>query len=118
MFTVTGPSAVIATVSELKARMKETIAATRRGPVYLVRDGQPVAGIISMEMMAVLEEALEDQRLARIAGARLTALRRGEDELLDADEFWPAADASRDESPPARAVSEPGGRPRRKRAAG
>lgn len=93
MFTVTGPTAVIATVSELKTKMKETLGATRRGPVYLVRDGQPVAGIISMEMMAVLEEALEERRMARVAGARLEAIRQSEDELLDEDAFWAEVDA-------------------------
>ena len=93
MFTVTGPTAVIATVSELKTRMKETLGAVHRAPVYLVRDGQPVAGIVSMEMMAVLEEALEDRRMDRVAGGRLEAIRRGEDNLLDEDAFWGEVDA-------------------------
>lgn len=93
MFTVTGPTALIATVSELKTKTKQTIGAAQRGPVYLVRDGQPVAGIINMEMMAVLEEALEDRRMARVASVRLDAIRQGEDELLDEDAFWAEVDA-------------------------
>lgn len=93
MFAISGPQAVIATVSELKAKTKETLDAARQSPVYLVRDGQPVAGIISMEMMAVLEEALEDRRLARIAAARLDSIRSGEDTLLEEDEFWDAVEA-------------------------
>ncbi len=92
MFTVTGPTAVIATVSELKTRTKQTLEAAHRGPVYLVRDGQPVAGIINMEMMAVLEEALEDRRMARVAGVRLEAIRLGKHELLDEDAFWAEVD--------------------------
>ncbi len=93
MFTVTGPSAVIATVSELKMKTKETVGAAQHGPVYLVRDGKPVAGIISMEMMAILEEALEDRRMARLADARLEAIRQGEDDLLGEDAFWTEIDA-------------------------
>lgn len=96
MFQVFGPLAVIATVSELKTRMKETLNAARRAPVYLVRDGQPVAGIVSMEMMSVLEEALEDRRLARVAGERLDAIRSREDALLDEDAFWTAVEARRE----------------------
>lgn len=93
MFTVAGPTAIIATVSELKTKTKETVGASQRGPVYLVRDGQPVAGLINMEMMAVLEEALEDRRMARVAGARLQAIRSGEETLLEEDEFWAEVDA-------------------------
>lgn len=96
MFTVTGPTAVIATVSELKTKMKETLGAARRGPVYLMRDGQPVAGIINMEMMAVLEEALEDRRMARVAGARLKAIQQGDENLMGEAEFWAEVDARRD----------------------
>lgn len=93
MFTVTGPTAVIATVSELKTKMKETLGAARRGPVYLMRDGQPVAGIINMEMMAVLEEALEDRRMARVASARLEAIQQGDEGLMGEDDFWAEVDA-------------------------
>jgi len=84
---------VIATVSELKTKMKETLGAAQRGPVYLMRDGQPVAGIINMEMMAVLEEALEDRRMARVAGARLEAIQQRDEGLIDEDDFWAEADA-------------------------
>jgi len=76
MFTVTGPSAVIATVSELKAKTRETVGAAQRSPVYLVRGGKPVGGIVNMEMMALLEEALEDQRMARVAATRFDAGRQ------------------------------------------
>jgi PHD/YefM family antitoxin component YafN of YafNO toxin-antitoxin module len=91
MFAVIGPSAVIATVSELKTKMKETLMAAERSPVYLVRDGQAVAGIISMDMMAVLQEALEDRRIAQIASGRLDAIQGGEDALIDEDAFWAKA---------------------------
>lgn len=109
MFTVTGPTAVIATVSELKTKTKETLGAVQRGPVYVVRDGQPVAGIISMDMMAVLEEALEDRRMARVAGARLQATQSGDEALVDEGAFWAEVDA--------RGTGH-GTRPTRKRAAG
>ena len=93
MFTVTGPSAVIATVSELKTKTKETLGAAQVSPVYIVRDGKPVGGIVNMEMMALLHEALDDQRMGKVAATRLEAVRRGEDQLLDEDEFWTAVDA-------------------------
>ena len=95
MFKVSGPTTVIATVTELKTKTKETVGAVQHGPVYIVRDGKPVAGLINMEMMAMLEEALEDRRLSRIAGARLDAIHQGDDDLLDEDAFWNAADARR-----------------------
>jgi prevent-host-death family protein len=109
MFSVRGP-AVIATVSELKAKTKESLGAASRGPVYVVRDGQPVAGIVSIEMMAVLEEALEDRRLAGIAAKRMNSIRSGEDTLLEEGEFWNAVEA-RQTAPGVR-------RPGRKTAAG
>src|SRR5437016_4207612 len=95
MFVVSGPRAGVATVGDLKSRLKETLDAAQDMPVYVVRDGKPVAGIVGMELMAVLEEALEDRRLAAVAGRRLNAIREGDDALIDEDTFWAAVEAKR-----------------------
>ncbi len=91
MFEIKG-SAVVATMGDLKNRSRETIEKAQEKPVYLVRDGEPVGGIVSMAMLEVLQEALEDRYLARVAQNRLDAIRQGKAGLLDEEEFWARAD--------------------------
>lgn len=68
-------------------------ALAREHRVYVTKDGQPIGGIVSVAMMAVLEETLEDRRMAQVAGRRLKSVRSGDDDLLEADEFFAQADA-------------------------
>jgi PHD/YefM family antitoxin component YafN of YafNO toxin-antitoxin module len=92
MFETRG-SAAFATMGDLKARAKETIEKAQEKPVYLLRDGAPVAGIVSIEMLELLQDILEDRYLSEVAQQRLQAVRDGVDDLLDEEEFWARADA-------------------------
>jgi hypothetical protein len=82
-----------ATMADLQNRQRETLEATAHARIYLLNDGQPVAGLVNLRMMKLLEEVLGDRALARLVAPRLTALERGDDELLDEDAFFAAADA-------------------------
>jgi PHD/YefM family antitoxin component YafN of YafNO toxin-antitoxin module len=93
MFETRG-SAAFATMSELKSRAKQTIEKAQERPVYLLRDGQPVGGIVSMEMLELLLDVLEDRYISDLAQERLQSLRDGTDAQLDEDEFWARADAA------------------------
>jgi len=92
MFETRG-SAAFATMGDLKNRLRETIEKAKDRPVFLLRDGEPVGGLVSMQMMEILQEALEDLYIADVARKRLDAARAGRDELLDEEEFWTEADA-------------------------
>jgi PHD/YefM family antitoxin component YafN of YafNO toxin-antitoxin module len=90
MFETRG-AAAFATMGDLKNRLRETIEKAKERPVYLLRDGEPVGGLVSMQMMEILQEALEDLYIADVARKRLEAVRTGKEELLDEDEFWAEA---------------------------
>jgi hypothetical protein len=62
-------------------------------PVYLLRAGEPVGGIVSIEMLELLQDVLEDRYISDAAQQRLQQLRDGTEELLDEDDFWARADA-------------------------
>lgn len=92
MFETRG-SAAFATMGDLKTRAKQTIEKAQEKPVYLLRDGEPVGGLVSIDMLELLQDVLEDRYISDVAQQRLEAIREGSDELLDADEFWAQADA-------------------------
>lgn len=92
MFETRG-SAAFATMSELKNHAKQTIEKAQERPVYLLRDGEPVGAIVSIEMLEMLQDVLEDRYIADVARKRLQSLRDATDDLLDEDEFWARADA-------------------------
>ena len=92
MFETRG-SAAFATMGDLKTRAKQTIEKAQEKPVYLLRDGEPVGGIVSIEMVELLQDVLEDRYISDVAHQRLQALRDGDDELLDEGAFWAQADA-------------------------
>lgn len=91
MFETRG-SAAFATMGDLKTRARQTIQKAQEKPVYLLRDGEPVGGIVSIDMIELLQDVLEDRYISDVAQQRLEAIRDGSDELLDADEFWAQAD--------------------------
>ncbi len=62
--------------------------------MYLLRDGEPIGGIVSLEMLELLQDVLEDRYISSIGEQRLQSIREGEDNLLDADDFWARADAA------------------------
>ena len=82
VFTV-GAESRVTTVSELKKDTKKTLEASREAPVYVLKGGKPVAALISMEMVEILNEAREDRRLRLDQlHRRAKPLRRDEGEAL------------------------------------
>lgn len=92
MFETRG-SAAFATRGDLKMRARQTIEKAQEKPVYLLRDGEPVGGIVSLRMMEFMNDMLEEQYISRVSEQRLQAIRNEDDELLDEEEFWALADA-------------------------
>ena len=93
MLVINAPGAAVATTTEVKRDIPGTFALAKERRVYVTKDGQPIGGIVSVAMMAVLEETLEDRRMAQVAGRRLKRIRSGEDDLLEADDFFAQSDA-------------------------
>ena len=85
----------VATISELRKDTKKTLAASHDGPVYVFSDGKPIAAVVSLEMMELVTEAMENSRLGRVAGERLEAIRSGNRPLLSEEEFWAKVEAKR-----------------------
>ncbi|MBX9857658.1 MAG: hypothetical protein K2Y26_19175 [Gemmatimonadaceae bacterium] len=52
----------------------------------MTQDGRPVAGIVSLDIMSVIEEVLEDEALSAVTKDRIEAVENGE-ALLDEEEF-------------------------------
>lgn len=94
MFSVPADSS-IATTTELKRATKKTLQASQNGPVYVLNDGKPVAAIVSLDMIEMFNEAIENQRLSRIAGERMDSLSRGATSLLSEEDFWARVEARR-----------------------
>ena len=94
MFTVAADSRVT-TISELRKDTKKTLAASQEAPVYVLKDGKPVAALVSLEMLEMVNEARENHRLAQIATRRLAAIEAGEDEVMDEPAFWRAVEQRR-----------------------
>lgn len=93
MFIVDAPFAAIVTATELKQDVRGAFKVAEEHRVYVTKDGQPIGGLVSMELMAILEEALADRQIAAVASARLAAVRAGDDDLLDEKDFFAQADA-------------------------
>lgn len=94
MFTVPADSS-IATISELKRAPRKTLEASLAGPVYVIIDGKPVAAVVSLEMIGMINEAVEDRRLGRISGERMDAISHDAESLLGEEDFWARVEARR-----------------------
>lgn len=91
MLVIKGSNAAVATTTEVRRNLKDVLEQARTSRVYVTNDGELVGGIVSAEMMELLDEVLSDREMARVAEQRLAAARSGEDTLLDEDEFWTRA---------------------------
>lgn len=94
MFIV-GADVRVTTISELKKDTKKTLEASQEGPIYVLRDGKPVAAVVSIEMVELVFEARENERLARLATRRFEAIQSGEDKVMDEPAFWAAVEGRR-----------------------
>lgn len=93
MLVIDAPRAAVATTTEVKKDVRGAFKVAEEHRLYVTKDGQPIGGIVSMAMMAVLEEALEDRKIASVATRRLAAVRSGAEALMDADDFFAKAGA-------------------------
>jgi hypothetical protein len=93
MFETRG-SATFATMDDLKNRVRETLEKAQEKPVYLLRDGEPIGGVVSLEMLELLQDVLEGRYISSVAEQRLQGIREEQDDMLDADDFWAHADAA------------------------
>lgn len=78
MFVIKAPGAAIVTTSEAKRDLPGTFKVAEQTRVYVTKDGQPIGGLVSMEMMALLEQALAEReaRLARRRNVSVRVVRR------------------------------------------
>jgi prevent-host-death family protein len=88
MLVIKGSNAAVATTTEVRRNLKDVLEQAKTARVYITNDGELVGGIVSADMMELLDEVLADRELARVAERRLKAIRSGEQKLLDEDEFW------------------------------
>ena len=93
MFSVKAPFAAVVTSTELKQDVRGAFKLAEAHRVYVTKDGQPIGGLISMKMMAILDEVLSDRRLGKIAAKRLAAIQAGRDTLIDEKDFFVQAEA-------------------------
>lgn len=101
MFIVNAPLAAVVTATELKQDVRRAFAVAEEHRVYVTKDGQPIGGLVSMEMMEILEEALADRQLAALAAERFAAVKAGTDELLDEKAFLARANSRKATAPAA-----------------
>jgi hypothetical protein len=95
MFIVNAPLAAVVTATELKQDVRGAFTVAEEHRVYVTKDGQPIGGLVSMELMEILEEALADRQLAAIAVERFAAVKAGTDVLLDEKEFFARASSKK-----------------------
>lgn len=92
MLLIDAPGAAVLTTTEVKKDLPGTFKVAQDHRVYVTKDGQPIGGIVSMAMMEFLEAMLVERQMVHIAERRLEAIRSGDDELLEADDFFAQAD--------------------------
>ncbi len=91
MLEIKSGSAAVATTTEVRRNLKAMFDRAKTTRVYVTNDGELVGGIVSPEMMDILDEALADREMVRIAGERLEEIRSGRQKLINEDEFWSRA---------------------------
>ena len=88
---INSPNARVATISEIRNKLKETFDQAQERVVYVVSNNQKLGAVLGPKHLELLEEALEreaEARMLAVAEARLKSLRDGDSDLLDEDEFW------------------------------
>ena len=85
MFVINAPGAAIVTTSEAKRDIAGTFKVAEATRVYVTKDGQPIGGMVSMEMMALLEQSLaeRDERMARRKNVSIRIVRRVSESQAD-----------------------------------
>ncbi len=91
MLVISKGNAAVATTTEVRNNLKKMFDQAKSARVYVTNDGALVGGIVSPEMMEILDEALAEREMAAVAANRLGEIRAGKQALLDEDEFWSRA---------------------------
>ncbi|MHB8838896.1 MAG: hypothetical protein ACYC7F_08090 [Gemmatimonadaceae bacterium] len=81
MLVIKQPGAAVVTTTEAKRDLPGTFKVAEKMRVYVTKDGQPIGGLVSMEMLAVLEQALaeRDERRAKRANWPVRVHKLGEE---------------------------------------
>jgi hypothetical protein len=72
------PGAAVITTTEAKRDLPGTFKVAEKMRVYVTKDGQPIGGLVSLEMMDLLEQALaeREERRAKRANVTVRVVRR------------------------------------------
>ena len=81
MLVIQQPGAAVVTTTEAKRDLPGTFKVAEKLRVYVTKDGQPIGGLVSLEMMALLEQAIAEQaeRSAKRANWPVRVFKLGEE---------------------------------------
>lgn len=81
MLVIKQPGAAVVTTTEAKRDLPGTFKVAEKLRVYVTKDGQPIGGLVSMEMMALLEQAIaeREERRANRANWPVRVFKLGEE---------------------------------------
>lgn len=81
MLVIKQPGAAVVTTTEAKRDLPGTFKVAEKLRVYVTKDGQPIGGLVSLEMMALLEQAIaeRDERRAKRANWPVRVYKLGEE---------------------------------------
>jgi len=69
MLVIKQPGAAVVTTTEAKRDLPGAFKVAERMRVYVTKDGQPIGGLVSLEMMHMLEEAMAQREARRASRA-------------------------------------------------
>jgi hypothetical protein len=92
MLVIHGPKAAVLTTTEAKQDLPGAFRTAARMPVYVTKDGKPIGGLVSMEMLALLQRARaeREERRAKRANVTVRVVRRDEESPGDTTHMTPA----------------------------
>ena len=92
MLVIDAPRAAVVSTTEVKKDVRGAFKTAESYRVYVTKDGQPIGGMVSMEMMALLEQSLaeRDERLAKRKNVSIRIVRRVAESQADNRHLRPA----------------------------
>jgi hypothetical protein len=92
MLVINQPGAAVMTTTEAKRDLPGALRVAEKMRVYVTKDGQPIGGLVSMEMMSLLEQALFEraERMARRQNVSVRVVRRAAEPQADNTYLSPA----------------------------
>ena len=72
VLVINHPGAAVVTTTDAKRDLPGTFKVAEKMRVYVTRDGKPIGGLVSMEMMQLLEQALAEREERRAKRANVT----------------------------------------------